>query len=536
MREFSQLIESLDATTKTNEKIKALETFVKSAQDTDIVWAVALFTGRRPKRLISSYLLKQVAMQVTGIDEWLFGECYGVVGDLSETVAKLIPPASHKRDMSLTEAILTITSWSKLDDNNKIERISDTLLSLEERERFIFNKLITGGWRLGVSEKLVVKAISNVHSLNGEVLTHRLMGNWNPYHAQLEDFLLEDVTLADDSKPFPFCLAHPIEGSVESLGQVEEWIIEWKWDGIRGQLVKRNSQVFLWSRGEELVTDKFPELAAEAMNLPDGTVLDGEILAWDTINDQPLVFNELQKRIGRKNVSKKILEEVPVVFVAYDLLEQDRLDLRGLPLSKRNSLLNQLLTNVTGKTNLRMSPDLRITTWEEAISLRTQSRFQKAEGFMLKHKNSTYETGRKKGAWWKWKLDPMSIDAVLIYGQQGHGRRANLFTDYTFAVWNTNGELVPFTKAYSGLTDTELLEVDSFIKKNTKEKFGPVRSVHPELVMEIAFEGIQKSSRHKSGIALRFPRILRWRKDKKASEANTLEDLNLILDSYEQGA
>ena len=303
------------------------------------------------------------------------------------------------------------------------------------------------------------------------------------------------------------------------LGEASEWQAEWKWDGIRSQLICREDQLFVWSRGEELITDKFPEFDAFREALPPGTVIDGEILPFH--NDQPLSFAKLQTRIGRKNLTKKVLKDAPVILMAYDLLEWQGEDIRERPLLERRQLLETLHAQVKEHVpSFWLSTIVESADWKELKALRKDSRTYYAEGFMLKRRSSPYQVGRKRGDWWKWKVEPLTVDAVLINAQKGSGRRAGLFTDYTFAVWDDRVEgdrkLVPFTKAYSGLTDQEMRKVDNFVKRNTKEKFGPVRAVTPELVFEIAFEGIQRSTRHKSGVAVRFPRILRQRLDKKS--------------------
>jgi DNA ligase 1 len=375
---------------------------------------------------------------------------------------------------------------------------------------------------VGVSQQLMVKALAKHANVKENVVAHRLMGNWSPDINSFEELLFDEGT--DVSKPYPFYLAYALEESVESLGDPLEWIAERKWDGIRGQVIVRNGQLFVWSRGEELVTDKYPEYQVMPGLLPQGTVLDGEILPFK--DDLPLTFNHLQTRIGRKSLSPKLLKDVPVSFVAYDVLEWKGEDIRNWKFEDRRELLEKLCSQ--NSTVLRLSPRVYFDSWEQLTAERKRSREFLSEGIMLKRKDSIYRNGRRRGDWWKWKIDPFTVDAVLIYAMRGNGRRANLYTDYTFAVWDGD-QLVPFTKAYSGLTDEEIRQVDRWVKINTLERFGPVRSVKPELVFEIAFEGINKSTRHKSGIALRFPRMARWRKDKVASEANTLNDLNALL-------
>ncbi|MGB5977498.1 MAG: ATP-dependent DNA ligase, partial [Cyclobacteriaceae bacterium] len=389
--------------------------------------------------------------------------------------------------------------------------------------------LMTGGFRLGVSQALVVRAVAEVTDIVKAVVAHRIMGNWSPQDETFETLILEESKSDDLSKPYPFYLAYALESEPGDLGEPSDWQAEWKWDGIRSQFIYRGGNIFIWSRGEELITDKFPELHGLQAYLPDDIVIDAEIMPFK--DGKPLPFASLQTRIGRKNVSKAILKKAPAVLFAYDLLELNGEDLREMPMQKRRELLEEIAEEASRSGVLLLSPTVDFQSWSQLAELREKSREYYAEGFMLKHKNSPYKVGRKRGDWWKWKVEPLSIDGVLIYAQKGHGRRADLYSDYTFAVWNGD-TLVPFAKAYSGLTDKEMKKVDYFVKRNTKERFGPVRTVKPELVFEIGFEGIQESSRHKSGVAVRFPRILRWRLDKKPEEANTLEELQSLLAVY----
>lgn len=525
MKYFTQLFTEIDQTTKTLDKIKALVSYFDKAKDQDKLWAIALLSHRRPKRSVNATLLWQWASELSALPTWLFEESYHVVGDLAETITLMLPSPESTSDESLTYWIEFIKSLEPLTVEQKREKILWAWDHLHAAERFVFNKLITGGFRIGVSQQLMVKALAKHASVRENVIAHRLMGNWSPEYSKYQDLVLSEDTL-DLSRPYPFYLAYALEGNVSDLGDIHEWQAEWKWDGIRGQVIVRNRELFVWSRGEELVTDKYPEFTVFLDLLPDGTVLDGEILPFK--NDQPLSFNKLQTRIGRKSLSQKQLKDVPVAFVAYDLLEWQGIDVREWKLSERRNQLVAICS--TPSSVLRLSPTVAVETWEHLAVERMRARELFSEGIMLKRKDSIYRDGRRRGDWWKWKIDPFTVDAVMIYAMSGHGRRANLYTDYTFAVWKED-QLVPFAKAYSGLTDEEIRAVDRWVKQNTIEKFGPVRSVKPELVFEIAFEGIAKSTRHKSGIALRFPRINRWRKDKPIQEANTLEDLNAILES-----
>jgi DNA ligase-1 len=531
MKRFAELFTTLDQTTKTTAKVEALAAYFTEAAEPDRLWTISLLSGRRPRRGVTTTLLRKWAADRAGIPLWLFEESYAIVGDLAETIAVILPKAIGTSDHSLTHWINVTKSFAALDEAGKRERILAAWDQLPAAERFVFNKLITGGFRMGVSQKLMTRALARATGIDEAELSHRLMGDWSPDTINYENLILAFDPAADLSKPYPFYLAYQLDAEPDALGDTSEWVAEYKWDGIRGQLIVRGGNHFLWSRGEELITGRFPELAASRDFLPDGTVIDGELLAWTPGNEQPLPFNDLQKRIGRKTVSKKLLAEVPVVLRAYDLLEHAGEDIRAEPFAKRRGTLEALIASCPPESNLRLSPILEFNSWDALAKLRAQSHAENAEGVMLKRHDSPYLSGRKKGDWWKWKVDPLTVDAVMIYAQQGHGRRANLFTDFTFAVWE-NDQLVAFTKAYSGLTDAEFREITAWVRRNTLQRFGPVRQVTPEHVFEIAFDGIQESTRHKSGIALRFPRMARWRHDKSKEEANTLADLKALLASH----
>jgi DNA ligase-1 len=536
MKAFAQLFLSLDETNKTNEKVKVLKDYFNSVPDTDKINMLALFTGRRPKRPINSTLIRQYAIEASDIPAWLFEESYQVVGDLAETMTLLMPENTESSNKTLTEWIGELNLQAARPDEERKQWLLASWAMLDAQERFVFNKLLTGSFRVGVSQNLVIKALADITHLDAATLTHRLMGNWLPDTFTFAELMQQTGASDDISRPYPFFLAYPIQETSEkqrsvtelqeTLGHADEWQAEWKWDGIRAQMIKRAGKIFIWSRGEDLSTDKFPELHPFLNQLPDGTVIDGEILSFR--NNQPLPFSVLQTRIGRKNLSKKILEESPVAVIAYDCLEYGGEDIRYKTQNERRQVLERLQSNTSFPTIFNISALISFATWQELADRRDESRAMVAEGIMLKRKSATYQVGRRRGDWWKWKIDPLSVDAVLIYAQKGHGRRADLYTDYTFAVWDGD-KLVPFAKAYSGLTDQEINKVDYFIKRNTLEKFGPVRTVKPELVFEIGFEGINRSTRHKSGIALRFPRILRWRLDKPKEEADTIETLRALL-------
>ncbi|WP_207429307.1 ATP-dependent DNA ligase [Pedobacter sp. SYSU D00535] len=539
MRDFACLFSDLDETNKTNEKVAVLKEYFLSVPDEDKIQTLALFTGRKPKRQINSSLLKQYAMEMAGIPTWLFEESYQVVGDLAETIALLLPEPAGEQTKSLSDWIAEIRSLVNFTEEDRRSWLLNAWDTMGYQERFVFNKILTGSFRVGVSQNLIIKALADISGLESATLTHRIMGNWDPLSFSFQELLQEQDASDDVSRPYPFCLAYAIQETSDKqktadeieaeLGNPAEWQAEWKWDGIRAQAIHRKGTIFIWTRGEELATDKFPELHDFLLSLPDGTVLDGEAICFS--EGKPLPFNVLQTRIGRKNLSKKILAESPMAFIAYDCIEFNGEDIRHKTLADRRRILEQLHSDSPHQDVFQLSPVVEFNSWADLYELRLASREYHAEGFMLKRLDSPYQTGRKRGDWWKWKVDPLSVDAVMIYAQKGHGRRADLYTDYTFAVWDGD-KLVAFAKAYSGLTDKEIRQVDNFVKRNTIEKFGPVRTVKPQLVFEIGFEGINKSNRHKSGVALRFPRILRWRHDKKIEDADTIEVLRAMLGEH----
>lgn len=535
MEREARLFEELDSTTSTSAKVEALARYFSEANDRDKVWVIALLSGRRPKRPVTGTQMRKWAAEMAAIPDWLFDASYHVVGDLAETVSLVAKPGPPMQ-MGLAEWVRYVEDLRRCSEEEKAERTKAAWAGLRGMDLFVFNKIITGAFRIGVSQRTMVKGLAMATRIDEDLLSHRLMGKWDPHTTGFAELVLEENADEHQSRPYPFYLAYGLEGEtgraagagleqLQQLGPPQAWTAEYKWDGIRGQLIVRNGQHHVWSRGEELVTDKYPEFGTLRDKVPDGTVLDGEILAWK--DNAPLPFAELQKRIGRKTIGKKLLNDVPVVFMAYDIMEHNGRDIRDLPLEARRAMLESCVADAADP-HLLLSRQLPFNSWEEIVTYRGKARAGAVEGVMLKHKGSSYEVGRKRGQWWKWKLDPMSIDAVLTFSMQGHGRRANLYTDHTFGVWH-EGELVTFAKAYSGLTDEEMRQVDAYVRANTVERFGPVRQVVPRLVFEIAFEGISASSRHKSGVAVRFPRIARWRHDKQPADANSLADLKALI-------
>ncbi len=539
MREFARLYLELDASTGTNAKLAALQRYLAQASDRDAAWAVYFLAGGKPRQSVASRALREFSVAASGLPEWLFNECYDAVGDLAETIALLLPPATRESTGTLADWIeQRILPLRGQPPAHVLERLRVHADELDSGERFLLIKLIGGGFRVGVSRLLVTRALALHAGLDVKVVAQRMIGftdsNAPPTAERYRALISHDEEATSLAHPYPFFLAHalqlPLERFAEELGPPAEWLVEWKYDGIRAQLVKRAGQSWLWSRGEELIGERFPDVLAELAAVPDGTVLDGELLAWRDGAPQP--FALLQTRITRKSVTARVMKDAPAGLVAYDLLERDGEDWRDRPQSERRAALEA----IARASGIVVSPVVEATSWEALAARREESRSRGVEGFMLKHREARYGVGRTKAAgganWWKWKIDPYSVDAVLVYAQPGHGRRASLYTDYTFAVWSTATEpreLVPFAKAYSGLTDEEIRAVDALVRRTTVEKFGPVRALSPTQVFEIGFEGIQRSTRHKSGIAVRFPRMLRWRRDKPVAEADTLDALRALL-------
>jgi DNA ligase-1 len=533
MQRFAQLFRRLDETTKTSRKVEAMREYFASAAPADGAWAVHFLCGRRLNRLVLTRNLAGWCLELAGLPAWLFDECHEAVGDLAETMALLLPASTRGTDRPLHAWVEeVIVPLATLPEDAQRAALVAAWQQLSPLERLVFNKLVTGSFRVGVSHGLVVRALAEVAGLNAPVVAHRLMGNWQPTADFFVSLLTEESGAEDLSRPYPFCLAHPLTGDPQELGEFRDWFCEWKWDGIRSQMIRRQGQSFLWSRGEELILDRFPDLEVAASHLPEGTTLDGEIVGWK--EDRVLPFSDLQRRIGRKKLTSKILSEVPASFIAFDVLQHAQVDVRDKPFHERRAILTQVVRGMGLDARLQLSPQVPAESWQDLAARRSQSREQGVEGIMLKRRDSAYGSGRLTGLWWKWKIDPFSCDAVLVYAQRGHGRRASLYTDYTFAVWH-EGKLVPFAKAYSGLTDEEIHEVDRFVRQNSLEKFGPVRVVKPELVFEVAFEGIQRSARHKSGVAVRFPRMVRWRRDKHPADADSLDTLERLLGDTHQG-
>lgn len=529
MQEFVSLVVALDRTTATNDKLGAIERYLAAAPPLDAVWAIHFLTGRRLRRAVPVRALRTYAAAWTELPEWLVESSYHAVGDLAETLAILCARGAGGEVTSLSLAGFVeqeVATLSREGEREQRARLFEWWRAFDEPACFVVHKLLTGAFRVGVSATLVARALAKVLGREPAQVAHRLMGTWSPGVEFAQRLFSTDDTDADRSRPYPFCLASPLEDDVQALGAREQWLAEWKWDGIRAQLIRRGDEVFLWSRGEELITARFPEVTLAARALPPGTVLDGELVPWR--DGAVLPFGVLQTRIGRTNLTSQILREAPVALLAFDLLEREGEDVRERPQGERRAALERVLGTVGASNVLQISPLIDAPSWERLRALRATSRERGVEGVMLKQIDAPYRVGRPRGEWWKWKIDPYTVDAVMVYAQAGHGRRASLHTDYTFAVWDGDA-LVPVAKAYSGLTDEEIGRLDTWVRANTLQRFGPVRAVPPHHVFELGFEGIQDSPRHKAGVALRFPRILRWRSDKQVADASTLAELRALI-------
>jgi DNA ligase-1 len=536
VRAFAELFARLDGTTSTNAKVAAMAAYFREAPADEAAWALFLLSGRRIKRLIGPRKLGGWAMAEAAIDDWLMDECYAAVGDLAEVIALLVDRRGPHLERTLPEWVSALKGLKTLAEDEQRAAVVRWWRSLPRGERFLLNKLLTGALRVGVSKTLAIRALAEATDIERDVLQHRLSGRWEP-SAEAWATLVdpEPDPAASAARPYPFYLASPLEEPLDTLGDPDEWLIEWKWDGIRAQLVRRAGETFLWSRGEELITERFPEIESASVALPEGTVLDGELLAWDAQGDRPLPIATLQKRIGRKKLGPKILRQAPAYFMAYDLLERGGVDQRERTQAERREDLAALIEVVHREEGLRerlgISERVAGESWEALEALHGESRARGVEGFMLKRASGPYRTGRRKGDWWKHKVDPFTLDCVLIYAQAGSGKRAGLFTDYTFALRSSEHGLVPIAKAYSGLDDGEIRELDGWIRSHTLERFGPVRAVEPAHVFEIAFEDIRESKRHKAGLAVRFPRIQRWRRDKAPADADSVESARALLEA-----
>jgi DNA ligase 1 len=532
MRAFAALYKRLDQSTGILDKRAALSAYFRSAPAADAVWALRLLMGGKiggvKTRIASSTELREWLSAVSGLPPWLIEDSYAHVGDLAETLTLLSDePATPAEDLPLHHWIeKRLLGVANTSEQTRQALVREAWSSLAFDERLVFNKLLTGSLRIGVSGGLVRQVLAEISGVDVARIAQRLLGNWPVSEAFFRALLSPQMQSDDLSQPLPFYLASPLEGDPAELGPLADWLLEWKWDGIRLQLIRRGKHVALWSRGEERLDGRFPEIEAAAAGLSQDAVIDGELLAWDIERDAPRPFTALQLRIQLRKPSPQKLASLPVRFLAYDLLELDGVDLRAEPLQRRRERLDALV-KATASPEIFLSPELFSTDWPGTVALRQDARSRGVEGLMLKRRASAYQSGRKRGDWWKWKVDPLTVDAVLIYAQAGHGRRSTLFTDYTFALWR-EGELVPVAKAYSGLTDAEILALDRWIRANTLERFGPVRSVRPQQVFELGFEAVNRSSRHKSGIAVRFPRILRWRTDKPHTEADRLDTLQAL--------
>jgi DNA ligase 1 len=550
MNRFAELLNRLAYEPARNAKLRLITDYFRSTPDPERGWALAALTGALSFPHAKAGLIRSLIAERT--DPVLFALSYDYVGDLSETVALMWPTANaapHNEkpdDLSLTAVVETLSTLGKTQLPKQLAQWLDTL---DETGRWALIKLVTGGLRIGVSARLAKSAVAALGEKDAQEIELLWPGIAPPYR-ELFAWLEGNADKPANVDPVPFrpaMLAHALEETDLAALNAADFIGEWKWDGIRVQAVSAQADqgkiARLYSRTGEDISKSFPDLL-DALHLPGA--IDGELLILRDRRVQ--TFNILQQRLNRKTVTPKLLTEFPAHLRAYDLLADGSEDLRELPFIERRKKLEDFITRLDDP-HVDLSPLISFATWDELIAARKDPAAAGAgedaaavEGVMLKRRDSAYVPGRPKGPWWKWKRDPFIVDAVLMYAQRGHGKRSSYYSDYTFGVWNkgdAGDELVPVGKAYFGFTDEELLQIDRFVRRNTTERFGPVREVVHEadqgLVLEVAFEGLQRSTRHKSGLAMRFPRINRLRWDKPPGEADRLEQLETMLARIEKG-
>lgn len=538
MKDFASLIAQIDQTNSTNDKVQLMVDYFKSHDSATNAWAIFILMGKQKKRILTSARLRKVINQISDVPTWLMEECYSAVGDTAEMIALISESLLAKnKDENDINHEFTLVEWmekklpplAKLPEPELAQQLENWWRSFSQQQIFVLNKVLTGAMRIGVSELLVFKALSIALEVDRSLLATRLMGEFEPTAETFESLSIEPTGNESDPArgliPLPFCLASPIVNPSESLEDAKDWLVEWKWDGIRAQIHKQGDQVEIWSRGEDRITKSFPDIVNALVETDFTGVLDGEIVAGDWALPSP--FQQLQVRLNKKNPTAKFISENKISFIAYDLLVDKTQDIRTSTLLERRKSLKDVMTSLPSSF-FGLSKHIEGDDWTELAQERDAARLKGAEGFMLKKLSSQYVGGRKRGIWFKWKLEPLTIDTILTAAQPGTGKRASLYTDYTFSIWKDE-VLVPIAKAYSGLDDKEIRSLDSWIRRNTLERFGPVRTLKPEKVFEIGFEGVAESRRHKSGYALRFPRILRERADKDAANANKVEDVAEIL-------
>jgi len=549
MNRFAELLDRLTYEGGRNSKLRLMTDYFRSTADPERGWALAALTGSLSFPHAKPGLIRNLIAERA--DPVLFELSYDYVGDLSETVALMWPGPTQQRGEvlnapSLTAVIETLATLGKAELPARLARWLD---ALDETGRWALIKLVTGGLRIGVSARLAKAAVAALGATDPQDIELLWPGLSPPYielFAWLEG--RAEKPASGDPAPFrPAMLAHALDEPDLAGLDAAEFMAEWKWDGIRVQAVAARHDgrtiARLYSRTGEDISRSFPDLL-EALRLPGA--IDGELLIMREHRVQS--FNVLQQRLNRKTVTTKLMAEFPAHLRAYDLLADGEEDLRGLPFAARRARLEQFVGRLN-EPRVDLSPLVPFATWEDLAAARKDPAIAGAgadadavEGIMLKRRDALYVPGRPKGPWWKWKRDPYIIDAVLMYAQRGHGKRSSYYSDYTFGVWtrgDEGDELVPVGKAYFGFTDEELLQIDRFVRRNTVDRFGPVREVvhQPDqgLVLEVAFEGLQRSTRHKSGLAMRFPRVNRLRWDKPPGEADRLERLETMIARIEQG-
>ena len=522
MKDFAALLDRLVYTPSRNGKLRLLADYFRRMPDPDRGWALAALTGNLDFPNAKAGAIRDLARKQA--DEVLFALSYDYVGDLAETTALLWQRQSNAEPPRLAGIVEALRRAGRTEVRGLV---SGWLDGLDATGRWALLKLITGGLRIGVSARLARVALAQAFDAAVEEI-EEVWHAVEPPYGDLFAWLAGDgekPDVAGRATFRPFMLAHPLEEGVAL--DPADWLVEWKWDGIRVQLAARGGERRLYSRTGDDISAAFPDVL-DAMGF-DG-VLDGELLVRDIADPasaDPASFNALQQRLNRKTVSKKMLAAHPAYVVAYDILFDGAADLRGLPLEKRRERLEAFAAQ-HGHPDIDLSALLDAPDWPAVAALQAEARRLGREGLMLKRRDSRYEPGRKTGLWFKWKRDPLLADAVLMYAQRGHGRRSSFYSDYTFGVWR-DGELVPVGKAYFGFTDEELAQLDRWVRNHTVNRFGPVREVEKRLVFEVAFDSIHPSPRHKSGLAMRFPRIGRIRWDKPAEEADRIEALEAMV-------
>jgi len=540
MKAFADLWATLEGQLSEARSAQILARYLQQTSAEDAAWAIYLLCGKKPKKLLSARELVEYFLQTSGTPGWLFWESDDVVGDVNETIALLNDTFmdetasqqnrnenSHPQQNSLAFWMENqLNTLAEVAQSQRPAFLGNCWQKLGYREAFIINRILTGTWKSNLPLKTIAQALSIVSGQEPMTLMHRLKADWLPNKVFYAKLIAEDQPTFQTEQKFSFGEFKPLEeSSIESLGAVEDWWLAWQWEGLRVQCIRRADDCFLWSQNGELVTDRFPELHEMAQKLPEGTILEGVIVACS--GQAPLPLADLQPRLGGKSVNRKMMESCPVAFVATDLQLLANEDMRNLPAQQRKTRLAQLANDIGFP--LVHFPRIEIDQWAHARKLLQEARQHHAEGLSLQRLNSPYPIQNQQADWWSWKVQPHTINAILLYAKmEMAGRSQKQTTEYTFAVWHED-QLVPVARTGIGLPPEEAELLDGWIRANTYERFGPVRSVEPFHVYEIAFDGITPSKRHKCGFVLREPRIINPRPHTPIEEASRLEDLHRLL-------